>query len=142
MSVWKTHKDFIRLLKIDLAGALPAGSLLDIIRRVKFENGAITTSEVKKNRESLGKEITAKIDASGEIPDEVTLQVPVYSSMGEKQPYPLQCSVEVDPTRTDAFRLSPLPDEIERVQQLAVGSILERLRVALPDGCPAYYGSP
>ena len=36
----------------------------------------------------------------------------------------------------------PLPDEIERVQQLAVQSIGERLAESLNEGIPAYYGNP
>ena len=109
---------------------------------MKFENGVITQSEIKKNRESLGKEITAKVETPLDVPDCVTLNVPVYKSLGEREPYPIYCSVEIDPVRQDAFRLAPLPDEIERVQYLAVGSILQRLRESLPDGVPCYYGSP
>lgn len=142
MGAWKSQKDFVRLLKIDLAGCLPENALLDTIRKVKFENGVTTVQEVKKNRESLGKEITAKVETPLEIPDYITLQCPVYKSLGETDAYPVQCSVEVDPTRTDAFRLAPLPDEIERVQYLAIDSILDRLKEGLCEGVPCYYGSP
>ena len=34
------------------------------------------------------------------------------------------------------------PDEIERVQQLAMESIAERLNEGLRDGVPCYYGQP
>lgn len=142
MAQWKDQKAFIRLLKIDLAGALPENALLNTIRKVKFENGVVTQSEIKKNRESLGKEITSKVETPLDVPDYVTLTVPVYKSLGERDTYPISCSVEIDPVRQDAFRLAPLPDEIERVQYLAVGSILDRLRAALPEGVPCYYGSP
>jgi hypothetical protein len=142
MSNWKNQKDFIRLLKIDLAGCLPENQLLDTIRKIKFENGVTVTQEVKKNRESLGREITSKVESPLDIPDYVLLTVPVYKSLGEREVYGIKCSMEVDPTRTDAFRLAPLPDEIERVQYLAIDSILERLKVQLPEGVPCYYGSP
>lgn len=142
MKEWKTQKDFIRLLKIELAGCLPENALLDIVRKVKFENGVTVAQEVKKNRESLGKEITSKVETAVEIPDYVRLSVPVYKSLGERETYDLTCSVEIDPTRVDAFRLAPIPDAIETVQQAAVQSILERLRDSLPEGVLCYYGSP
>lgn len=135
------HKSFVRLLKITLAGTLAPSALLDVVRRVKFDNGTVTHSESRKSRESLGREITATVSAEGEIPDAVTLQVPVYKTLGETQPYPVRCTVEVDPLE-GTFRLLPFADEIERVQQLAIGSIAERLHEQLPDGIPAYYGRP
>ena len=135
------HKSFIRLLRVHLAGALNPGSLLEIVRRIRFENGSVTNASVQKNRESLGREITSAVSAESEIPDVVTLAVPVYKTLGEADPYPVRCTVEVDPIE-GRFRLTPFPDEIERVQQLAVGSIAERLAEALPESVPAYYGRP
>lgn len=135
------HKGFVRLLKITLAGTLPPSFLLDVVRRVKFDNGTVTHSESRKSRESLGREITATVSAEGEIPDAVTLLMPVYKTLGETHPYPVRCTVEVDPLE-GSFRLLPFPDEVERVQQLAIGSIAERLGEQLPDGTPCYYGRP
>lgn len=139
---WLEGKALIRLLRTDLAGCIPDAALVDIIRRVKFENGQTVTTENQRNRESLGKEITSKISTAVEIPDRVTLVVPVYSSLGEQARYPIQCSLEIEPARIDAFQLKPLPDEPERVQQLAMQSIAERLQSGLPEGIPFYYGSP
>lgn len=135
------HKSFVRLLRVQLAGALSPSSLLDIVRRVRFDNGAVTHSEVKRTRESLGREITASVSAESEIPDTVTLSVPVYSTLGETDPYPVRCTVEVDPVE-GRFRLIPFPDEITRVYQLAVASIARRLAAGLSEGVPAYYGAP
>jgi hypothetical protein len=139
---WHTHRDFIRLLRIDLARTIEDGSLLNRIRKVKIENGEMTSSEVRKSKESLGRQITAEISGESEIPDEVVLLVPVYSTAGERARYPIACSVEADPTKTEPFRLMPLPDEIERVGQLATDSIAERLREQLPESVPCYAGTP
>lgn len=135
------HKSFVRLLRIDLAGALPPAALLDVVRRVKFDNGTVATSQVVRSRESIGREITSTVSAESEIPDTVTLSVPVYKTRGETDCYPLRCTVEVDPME-GRFRLIPFPDEIERVQGLAVASIADRLAVGLPASVPAYYGTP
>ena len=59
---------------------------------------------------------------------------------GGRTPLSLRCSVEVD-AGEGTFRLLPLPDEIDRVLQVAVASIAERLTDQL-DGATAYYGKP
>jgi hypothetical protein len=138
---WLDQKDFVRLLRIDLAGTLDPVHLLNVVRRVRFEAGQVTSGEVKRDKESLGREITSRVSAEGEIPEEVTLDLPVYSTPGVAWRYGLRCSVEVDPTR-GTFRLIPLPDEIERVQQLAVERIGATLDDELGDGTPSYYGRP
>jgi len=138
---WMSQKDFVRLLKIDLAGCLDPGILLERVRKVRWEQGSTTTGTVTRSSESLGREIAAKVDATGEIPELVRLVVPIYSSKGERCAYTLACSVEVD-AMTQVFRLLPLPDEIERVQQLAVDAIGDRLVEGLNEGIPSYYGSP
>lgn len=138
---WLDAKNLIRLLRTDLYGCLPDRELADIVRKVKIEAGQITTGETQRSRESIGREITSKVSTPIEIPERVTLMVPVYSSLGETDRYPLGCSVEVDPCRAEPFQLKPLPDEIERVQQLAVQSIGKRLKAGLPETCPCFYGS-
>jgi hypothetical protein len=138
---WYDQKSFIRLLRVSLAGTLDAVHLLDIVRRLRFENGTVTSGTVTRQQESLGREITAKVSAEKEIPDFVTLEIPVYKVAGLTERLPLRCHVEVDPAR-GAFQLIPFPDEIERVQQMAIVGIAERLGRDLEEGIPAYYGSP
>ncbi len=138
---WLNQKEFIRLLKIELAGTLPPGILLDRIRKIKWETNATATGVVTRGGESLGREIASKVDATGEVPEEVRLEVPVYSSKGERETYAIQFAVEID-SPIQSFRYLPLPDEVERVQQFAVDSIAERLSVGLAEGVNFYYGSP
>jgi hypothetical protein len=140
-SCWKNQKDFVRLLKIDLAGAIPPVDLLEVVRRVKFENGTTVKSEVGRARESLGREIRSQVETEREVPEGVVVWVPVYKSLGEREKFGVECSVEVDPLM-GTFRLAPLPDEVERVQHLAMASIRRRLEESLPDGVPVFYGSP
>lgn len=138
---WFEPKPFIRLLRVDLAGTLAPGELLERVRRVRFENGQTTTVESARVRESLGREIVSKVDAAGEIPEEVTLSVPVFKTPGEGERHPCRCAVEVDPA-LGRLQLLPLPDEIERVTGLAVASIGDRLRAGLPESVPCYRGAP
>lgn len=138
---WFEPKPFVRLLRVDLAGTLDPGVLLERVRRVKFDNGQVTTSETTRTRESLGREIVSNVVAAGEIPEEVTLSVPVYRTPGEAERYPFRCAVEVDPAM-GRLQLLPLPDEVERVTALAVASIGARLRAGLAASVPCYMGSP
>jgi len=136
------QKAFIRLLRVELAGTLDPVVLLEKVRKVRFENGVTTEAVSARQRESMGRSITSQVSTDGgDLPDEVTLSVPVYKTAGERAPVPFRCSVEVDPA-DGTFRLLPLPDELERVRQVAVARIAERLVDGLEHGTPAYYGSP
>lgn len=135
------HKAFVRLLRVRLAGVTAAADLLAVVRKVKFDNGSVVHSQVTRSRESLGREITSSVSAEHEIPDEVTLAVRVYKTAGEEQAFPVRCAVEADALE-GRFRLTPLPDEIERAQQLAVAWIAERLVDGLSKEVPAYHGRP
>jgi hypothetical protein len=135
---WLDQKAFIRLLRIDLAGTLAPGVLLDRVRKIRFESGQVTTQETARNRESLGRQITAAVSAEGEIPEEVALEVFVFKGVGES--FAITCSVDVDPAR-GFVQLSPLPDEIHRVMQLAVDDIRARIQSGL-EAIPVYLGRP
>lgn len=133
------QKPFIRLIRIDLAGTLNPIDLLNHVRRIKFENGVARTGEVLRGKESVSMDILSKVNTETAIPEEVTLQVPVYKTIGLKDRYGLRCAVEVDPA-DGMFQLLPLPDEIERVQHLAVDSIAARLKSGLVETVPSYFG--
>lgn len=135
---WFEHKQFLRLLRVDLAGTLPPGVLYDRVKRVAFENGVTVQAAVSRNKqESLGRTITSQVSGEGDIPEEVTLEAPVYSTTGETARYPIRCAVEVDAAR-GMFCLQPLPDEISRVEAIAVASIRDRLAASCK--VPAFLG--
>jgi hypothetical protein len=138
---WMDQKSFIRLLRIDLAGCMEPAQLLDRVRKLSFESGQTVRSEVSRQKESLGRLITAAASGETEIPEEVDVHLSLYKSLGENEVYTIRCSVEVDPTRTDAFRLLPMPDEIESIQHAHMGDIRCRLTAGLP-GIPVFYGHP
>jgi|GEM_PF-5313970 len=135
------QKNFIKLLRVDLARTLESGVLLERVRKVRFENGSAVSGSVERGRESFGREILSKVETGGELPEEVVLQVPVFKTLGESATYPIRCAVEVDPSMGE-FQLIPLPDEIERVFHLAMDSIRSRLEEHLPATVPCYYGTP
>jgi hypothetical protein len=134
-------KAFVRLLKVELVGTLDPHMLLNIVRSLKFENGIVVKAKLDRQSESMGREIVSAVSGDKDIPEFATLQLPVYRNLGERERFALICSVEVDPSE-GRFALIPFPDEIERVQQMAVQSIHARLEGGLLDTAPCYYGSP
>jgi hypothetical protein len=141
LSAWMDHKAFVRLLRISLRGCYDPAVLLDPVRSIKMENGSVVKSDIGRQKESLGRSITGQVLAEKELPEEVDLELPIYKSPGENDLYTIRCSVEVDPMRTDAFRLMPMPDELDRAQHRAMASIRKRLVAALPK-VPVFYGAP
>lgn len=139
-SSWFEPPAFVRLLRIELARTLPPGVLLDVVRKLKFENGQVVNRSIGRASESLGREINAAAtSAVGPIPEEVTLAVPVYSTPGRTDPIPLVCAVEVEPTR-GLLQLVPLPDEVDHVLALAVAAIRAELDAGLDANVRRYNG--
>jgi hypothetical protein len=136
------QKDFIRLLRVDLAGTLEPVVLLNKVRSLKFSTTSDATAVKKAQSESLGKEIRSKVETDGgDLPEEVVLMAPVFKTFGLRKPIPVRCAVEVFPSE-GTFKLVPMPDEIERAQQEAVQRVAERLAEELPETVPAYFGKP
>jgi hypothetical protein len=139
--LWLDQRDFIRLLRIDLAGTLNPAVLLDRVKKLKIDSGQTITSTVNRQKESMGREVTASVTSEGDIPEVVALNSRIYKAHEEVDSFPVSCSVEIDPMSTTPFRLMPLPDEIERVVYNALESIQMRLDKGLKD-VPCYYGKP
>lgn len=137
-AAWMEQGDFVRLLRIDLAGTLDPVELLEPVKRMRFTK--TTDRTVGHGRESLGRDIEARTSGEREVPEQVSLAVRVHTNAGEDTRFGLDCSVEIDAER-GRFRLLPLPDEIARVSNLVVASIAERLNERLPESVPCYHGS-
>jgi anti-sigma factor ChrR (cupin superfamily) len=135
---WFTQPDFVRLLRVDLAGTLDPAVLLNRVRKLVI--GQKTTTEVQRRGESFGHEINALAGANTDPPDEVDLVLPVFKTPGEQTPVYVACTVDVEVAQPKPFRLVPKPDEVERVLHVAVGSIGERLRAGLPEEVACYHG--
>jgi hypothetical protein len=138
---WYDPKSFIRLLRVDLHGALEAQTLLDPVRRVRFDNGVTTTVEKTRVRESMGREITSAVKTEVEIPEYVLLQTSVYKTPGVVHDVMIKAAVEVEPSRGE-FQLAVLPDEIQDAVVRTLDFIGDSLGDGLNDGIPYYQGSP
>jgi hypothetical protein len=137
---WLEQKPFVRLLRVELAGTLDPFMLLDPVRTMRWESTATTSGTVGRQQESLGREIASKVRTEQDLPEDVVLQVPVFKTPGETARWPMRCSVDADPALCK-IQLLPLPDEVERVIDLALMSIRDRLVQGLGE-IPCYRGKP
>jgi hypothetical protein len=135
---------FIRLLRIDLG--LDNVAVVAQFRKLDFTMSDVGVGDIKHGQSRLGKEIAAKIEGIADLPEELPVPVPIYQETGEREEYLVRCAVEIDPINR-VFQLLPMPDELERVLDLAQAGIHKRLTTALSaiDGqaaIPVYYGEP
>ncbi len=144
-----TQKEFIKLLRISLPGALPE-SMLNAVRNLKFKLNSEGESAVAHNKVSVGKAIQAQLDGSDVIPEEATAWVPIWTGFLQELPYGVRCAVDIDP-QAQTFSLIPLPGEIERVVRDAEKKLGRLLAEAVADEAsdpkivdliPVLYGVP
>ena len=121
-------------------------------RKLDWTQANQGVGDVQHGNTRLGKEIAAKVLGAADLPDELKISLPVYQQSGERDEYVIRCAVEID-TMNQVFQLLPMPDEIERVLDLAQASIHDRLLTALQpktvgnavtevEPVPVYYGTP
>jgi hypothetical protein len=140
-ATWYQPKDFVRLLRITLYGALEPSVLLDPVRKVKFETTSSASSENARTRESVDKSILNSISSASALPEYVTLTLPVYVNPGANIKVSVVAAVEIDYTR-QAFQLVILPDELENAKDTVMRHLADVLGAQLDDGVLAYQGSP
>jgi len=138
---WVDQKEFIRLLRFKLRDVIPPAVLLDKVRKIKFENGVTTSQENRRDRESMGREITSRLTAEAELPEEFLVPVTVAKVPGlETAECLIELMLEVDPSR-GAFRLQPAPGQIDAVTRIFLSNIGQQLHENLPH-IPVYNGRP
>lgn len=147
------HKQLIFMLRTTFANCLAqAGTLLDILRSIRWKNSADGSSTIAHGKASIGKQIEQSIEGLDAIPEYVTLSVPIFHSNVIARLFSVRCALEPDPA-TQSFQLIPLPREIELAIAGAEDAIQEELLQGLTVGvaetsdpsqlaAPLYYGTP
>ena len=132
-----TQRDFVRLLRIDLRGALPADTdLLAIARNLRWSSASSAQATITNTRESLGRSITQEVLGESAIPDEIKLTIPIWDRWSFRAS--IVCAIEAD-AATQTFRLTPYPQEMQNAIDAAIASLVEFLGDA---GVNTYYGQP
>lgn len=137
------HREFLRVLRITLAGTLPAGSpIVEMFARLRFTANGQTTAEYTAQRAGLSRNTMAEVygigDESGpKLPETVRLSVQPFTNSPHRAT--IDCAIELTP-ETESFELIPYP------QQMADGlaDVLERIKRSIEQGAdvPTYLGAP
>lgn len=139
------QRAFIRLLRIELAGAIP-DSLRPKISKLDFVTTAGIRTDIQPGRERGTREFAADLAQSGEIPEDIAITVPVFIDPLIDQHYTIRAALEYSvPPNTLEFRLTPLPDEIEKAWQAAIFRLKATLDENLAGGdtvIPVTIGRP
>lgn len=135
------QKGFIKLLRIDLAGAVDQG-LLASVRDLKFRKTEGGHAKVDTGKESMGLDIEREVMCSGALPpDETTLTLSVYRDLPEGElKQQVKCAVDLDVSEM-TFTLIPLAGELEKAQRETDAAIKQRISAGLPDA-KVFCGAP
>jgi hypothetical protein len=139
-----TQADLLRELRITFRDCLaPAGNLVELLRRVKFDVTSAGQAEVGHGKSSLGKQLTAELTGTGTLPEYVTLLIPIYANPCLRSVRSrVECAIEIDP-HTQTFKLIPMPGQLQDAAEFAAGEIGRQLREGLKDAdAPVYHGIP
>lgn len=129
-----SQKDFVRLLRVDLAGCLPRG-VIDSVRNLKFRQLSTGESQIGHGKASVGRQIEAELTGSCNIPEDVDLLLPVWASLFSARLFRVPCVLEIDPG-AEKFCLLPLPGAIENVIREAEGLLFNALSHAIAEALP------
>ncbi|HEY0983532.1 hypothetical protein, partial [Schlesneria sp.] len=129
---WVSHKAFVQMLRIDLADCITPDALeylLKALSTLDFMDASRTTSNVSRNRESLGSEVKAEIRANGdmEIPEQVTLEVRMFTDPALMARRVIVCKLETDPSN-GRLALIPIADEINNAMDTEMAALGDMLR--------------
>lgn len=107
---WFSQRDFVRLLRVALAGCVANPALASCVASVKWTAGAVAEGEVKHGRESISRDLKAEVLGVSAIPEEVAVSLRAWDGL----PFMLEfnCAVEVD-VQNQRFRLTPLGDAFD-----------------------------
>lgn len=116
--------------------------LIDLLRKVSFLAGSKADSEIGRGKSSVGKSLAAEASLQGELPEQITLNVPVFTNSFARRTYDVQCALEIY-EQEQKFQLFPLPGEVEKAWFSAEADLSASLRALIGEGAtPVYYGQP
>lgn len=139
---WFRQKDFVRLLRVTLADAATDSTrhLLAVSRVLGFSNSTAGHAKVEHGRQSLGRDIEDQVTSEvGDLPDEVTFSVRLFTDPVLSRRFPIRCAVDIDPAAA-TFNLAPLAEAFEDAVDEQLALLGEQLHGELE--CPVFRGRP
>lgn len=105
------QKSVIRTLRVVFRGCLGNSEIIEVLKRLRFTGNGEVEGQVEHGKESLGRSITNAVTGQGALPDEITLNVPVWENHTFRTS--IVCAFEVLPAE-GAFRITPYPLELRK----------------------------
>lgn len=141
-SQWLEQKRMLRIARIDLAGVFAPGQFLEHVRNVIWKSAETAASNRQHGQSTMGSQLEHAVGTpAGKFPEEIEGSLSVYKTDGLAEPRTVRCFVEVD-EENRRFRLTPRPDELDRLVQLAMDDLRNKLTTGLTTGIPIYHGRP
>lgn len=116
--------------------------LIDTLRQVKFKAGMDTDVNVQRGKSSVGKAVSAEATFQAEVPEQITLSIPVFDNSFARQTHDVICALEIYEAE-QKLQLFPLPGEVEKAYAAAEADLSASLRDLLGKSTvPIYLGVP
>jgi len=134
------QREFVRCLKLELG--VPEDFVAQF-RKLQWSHGENMTTEHNRGADKLGASIRAEVDGVESLPDKYMLRMPLYDTDGAKQPYDIQCLIELDADpNARTITLAPQPGAIQAALDAAQKDIEKDLNGGLKGNVPVFYGAP
>lgn len=144
------HRTFMSLLRFVICPLMElhvAAALLEAAKVIDFGGVSSGTSAQSRNQSGFGLDIQNSVKArAGEIPDEVTVMVSVYTDPLLAERWPLKLNIEIDPV-SRTFKVLPAMDELPRVMRQVQDTLSRILHTFAGAGtsqhmATVFHGSP
>ncbi len=135
------QRSFVKMLRFDLG--CNSGQI-EPWRKLDWRNEAASEGTVLHGHDKMGTAINAEVQGTVDLPDKMTLSIPLYRNPGERTLHPIECGIDVDP-RPDRQKIAliPLPGQLDQALADHQVGIQQTLDSALGEkNIPVYYGSP
>ncbi len=118
--------------------------LIEMLRKIDFTAGSKAETDIQRGKSSLGKSLVAEAKfAGGDIPEQITLDVPVFDNNFARGTHEVICALEIYEGE-QALQLFPLPGEVEKAYASAESRLISDMRDLLGKDAtvPVYFGTP
>lgn len=132
------QRAFCRFLRLDLD--LPPETIAPY-RKLTWTAGEHGAGRTTHTKESLGREVYAELTNAGGLSETITVNIPLYDVMGQRDPYAIRCNVDID-TASQTLRLDPAPAEIQKALDAHAKSNAAWLATALGEKADVLLGTP
>ncbi len=134
------QKELIRLLRVELG---VENAVVTPFRKIDWLSNATTKVDKQIRQETMGHEVNRQASGVDELPEEISVSIPVYDVAGEREPVTIRLVLEYG---DQVILCVPRPGDVQRAFDQAQKSIRDRLnrleQTLGPDVVPVYRGRP